>query len=182
MSYTESEMASSIIEQSAADGVEGIRVDTDLEVHYDHYGKRGAVDLITEDFDYHDGERYGKGSLTVYELKSESAVKSATGANEVIRQFKRHIKYFVEGSELVSSDYYDIHFKLVFEASKANYRHIRENEILYETVSEKRWSDIKSSSVSLYHPDVDGYWFPIGHDKVEFTSFEEREIKEIVGI
>lgn len=91
------------------------------EAHYNHFGNRGAVDLYVTA-----GEMEGH----VYEIKSTSAVREATGANEILRQFNKMRKYFFDGSQH-DPPTYSITFELCFTPSDTNFRHIAENADMY---------------------------------------------------
>jgi hypothetical protein len=100
--------------------------DTDAEVeiypeeHYNHYGDRGVVDLyvVTGGWDGH-----------LFEIKSESAVRNATGANEIIRQFNRMRQHFFPGSNHSVPSW--LSFELCFTPTEFNARHLIENADMY---------------------------------------------------
>lgn len=144
----EDRLAESIIERTHGEA--------EVEVHYNHYGDRGVVDLVISDI-----ENAGdKGTLYVYELKSESALRSATGANEIIRQFNRQRDYFVDGSDYNESDYYSISHQLVFFATSQTVAHLQDHAELYETVVDRSLNG-EDSTVSVRHPSVDVAGFPL---------------------
>jgi len=137
---TEDELANSIIGQ-LDDG------DADRpwasEVPYNHYGDRGVVDLV-----HRFGEGSGRDELHVFELKSEYAVEQATGANEILRQFNRHRRYFFDGSDYTRSDYFSVRFELAFTATQSNFEHVRGNWNQYETAVESETRG-ESAAVTL---------------------------------
>lgn len=92
----EDEVTNALIQwhkSSAREAIEAGDTDADVEIlpeaHYNHYGNRGVVDLYAI---------MGGWNGHVYEIKSETAVRNATGANEVIRQFNRMREYFSKGA------------------------------------------------------------------------------------
>lgn len=117
------------------------------EEHYNHYGDRGAVDLYCVT-----GTSYGH----LYEIKSESAVRHATGANEIIRQFNRMRQHFYPGTE--HSVPVSVHFELCFTPTTYNVQHLTENADMYAQSVENdlaRLSGVDSvhSNVCLRLPD-----------------------------
>lgn len=141
----ESEMVNSLLDRVKG-GVGEHSVE--LEKHYNHYGIRGSVDVV-------DVVSYANASLPdldIYELKSESAVESVTGPNEVIRQFNKHKQYFFEGQEQYPPyrTYEDITFHLTFYASDANIAHLNEFLELYHNSTEPAHG---TSRIELYHED-----------------------------
>lgn len=126
----------------------------ETEVHYNDYGSRGVVDLVLEwerepqehevenylekwgTFDENTArERLRNDVLSVIEVKSEHAINSVTGANEIIRQFKRHREYFFEGSKYTTDNVIE-QFWLVFELSRGVFNHVEENELLYQNLDQ----------------------------------------------
>lgn len=90
------------------------------EAHYNHYGDRGVVDLYCVT---------GASSGHCYEVKSESAVRHATGANEIIRQFNRMRQHFYPGSDHAVPR--EVRFELCFTPTARNLRHLVENADMY---------------------------------------------------
>jgi len=127
------------------------------EVHYNHYGSRGVVDLV-EVLQFAEGETP---SITVYEFKSESAVRNATGANEIIRQFNRHKRSFFKGSRYNEVKYVDVSFELAFYATDFNFRHIQSNADLYRSVEENGGFGENTAFVSVRHPEVESNGHPL---------------------
>lgn len=133
---TEDELAQRLI-QSHRDGAESETVRIYPESHYNHYGNRGAADLYvaTENYSGH-----------LYELKSETAINEATGANEIIRQFNRMREFFFSGSSFNSpSD--SMIFELCFTPSEKSIQHIAENADLYATVTDQEISGVKCERI-----------------------------------
>jgi len=115
------------------------------EVHYNYYGDRGVVDLHLEK-----GVTNATGQDRIYteevcEIKSESAIRNATGANEIVRQFKRHCRYFYQDpSRKPQVEYYDragVVFRLAFEATEDVYQHVCENWHMYSGLTHNATSD-----------------------------------------
>lgn len=158
----ESEIADAVIADVAEDCDE---LDVYAEESYNHYGTRGWVDLVLEQ--HYQNSRH----LSVIELKSESALEGATGANEIIRQFKKHRGFFFKGNDRFSKRDYrnsgevNISFTLLFHATDRTVKHVRENKTLYSSI-ECRDFGKEGSYVALWHPDmaewahatIDGYW------------------------
>ncbi len=102
------------------------------EVHYNHYGDRGVVDLVCE------STVDGFNMLRVFELKCQAAIDEATGANEILRQFNRHRSYFFDGSDYKATDYDEVAFELCFAATKPCYEHVSENWAQYKYVADEK--------------------------------------------
>lgn len=152
------------------------------EEHYNHYGDRGVVDLAVEDWE--EPKFRGNSDLWVYEMKSESAIRNATGANEIIRQFKRHRNYFLKGSDFDPKDYYRVDFCLMFYATDYTFNHVKENEDLYRTLLEDGFeSNVPYTDyhthIVFHHPDAES----LAHYFSDAWGYEvhSREILEILG-
>ena len=104
------------------------------ECPYDHYGNRGVVDLHLRRELVQDGERTIPHHDYVYEMKSDAAVREATGANEILRQFNRARQYFYRDDS--RSAPLDVHFELLFDITPTTVRHIQQNYQLYHAVNE----------------------------------------------
>jgi len=88
----EDELVNALVQMAKGSGYD--RVEVTPEAHYNNYGTRGVADLHIRRVEQ---LRYGtKYTDVVYEVKSESAVRSATGANEIIRQYNRMRENFYE--------------------------------------------------------------------------------------
>lgn len=89
--YTEDNLTNALIEFYREHGDYDPKIEP--EAPYDHYGKRGFADLYIEleklglSDTMH--ERIDTKEAHLIEVKSGSAVKSATGANDIIRQFNQ---------------------------------------------------------------------------------------------
>jgi len=102
-----------------------------LEVPYNQYGSRGFVDAV---FSW---EPQGQSEETFYEIievKSEAAIRGATGANEVIRQAQKMAGYFIEGQESEIVDTENHKFRLDIIDSEYNREHLLENLELYSSI------------------------------------------------
>lgn len=128
-----------------------------LEVHYNDYGTRGVVDLVVE------RTNFGKNCLHIIECKAGNAVESCTGANEIIRQFKRHKTAFYPGTDYKQVAW-DTYYELGFAASEPCLTHVAENEDLY-----KRIAADGNTIVSVWHPEVTGRGMPLKEDPITDT-------------
>lgn len=157
-------------ETSSREAIEVGETDANVEIfpeaHYNYYGNRGVVDLyvVTSGWDGH-----------VYEIKSENAVRNATGANEIIRQFNRMREFFFEGSDKPRPTA-NLVFELCFTPTEYNARHIVDNADIYSaTVSTElsTLSNINEKSIVCFRlPDPDNIT-PL----LMFTStFDFREL------
>lgn len=141
MTLTEDDLASALVDyykQSTkkTEKIENTKIELNIypEAHYNHYGERGSVDLFVEQ-NYSPTYIDGK----VIELKSESAVREATGANEIIRQFNKMRENFFRGS---SHDYpTEISFELCFTPNKYNIRYLSNNIGLYQSTIDNKLID-----------------------------------------
>ncbi|ELZ59578.1 MULTISPECIES: hypothetical protein [unclassified Haloferax] len=125
----EDELATRVVEhfRAAFDDVE-----IHLEEPYDHYGNRGVADVYVrvrtpEPVDY------------LIELKADAAVRHATGANEILRQYRRMERYFYKDDEhairtKLGREGPGVHALLLFAPTKRCVEHVREHAALYESV------------------------------------------------
>ena len=118
----EDQLVNWLIESHDGDGYE-------VEVPYNHYGDRGVVDLVLNDGPY----TRSADMVRAIEVKSPEAVKNSTGANEIIRQFKRQKKYFQKGSSYKPGKYKVSHH-LVFVATPETRKHVEENREMYSSI------------------------------------------------
>ena len=141
--------------------------DVELESHYNHFGDRGVADLFLRKTEMTTSGMKVQ-SDKVFEIKSESAVKSATGSNEIIRQFNRMRKFFYKDEGRDLPDYYT--FELCFIPSRETVRHVAENLILYQSATDQllgpsipgEYSDQNGSVVRFRYPEKHGQrWAPI---------------------
>lgn len=96
----------------------------DVEVHYNHFGDRGVVDLVAE---------YGN-VFQLFELKADPAIEDAAGANEIIRQFKRMEDYFFKDDSNTDPGKH-IEYKLAFYPTELSLQHLNDNYSLYDSVT-----------------------------------------------
>ncbi|WP_256402638.1 hypothetical protein [Halorubrum salinum] len=142
MTISEDEIVSALIEyhkQSTEelDNTEDIDYKCKVypEAHYNHYGNRGVADLYIET-----KSELGDGSCFVYEIKSESAIRGSTGANEIIRQFNKMREYFFKDESY--EPYHHTTFELCFTPTEYNLNHIYDNLSIYQSNVEQDISDL----------------------------------------
>ncbi|GGL63658.1 hypothetical protein [Halocalculus aciditolerans] len=103
-----------------------------LEEPYDHYGSRGVADVYV---------RVPPPTAVDYlvELKGDPAVRHATGANEILRQYRRMERYFYRDDAhtlepRLSRDGPGAFVLLFFAPTEKCVRHVREHASLYASV------------------------------------------------
>ncbi|WP_416841547.1 hypothetical protein [Haloferax sp. DFSO52] len=126
----EDELATHVVEhfRTAFDDVE-----IHLEEPYDHYGNRGVADVYVrvrtpEPVDY------------LIELKADAAIRHATGANEILRQYRRMERYFYKDDEhdirpKLGREGAGVHVFLLFAPTTRCVEHVHEHHALYESVA-----------------------------------------------
>jgi hypothetical protein len=154
-------------QQAVSERAEG-DVETDLsvelEAHYNHYGNRGSVDLfLQESTRDSDMEQFEVTDEWLVEIKSPAAIQEVTGANEIIRQFKRHCKYFYRDEarecEMDPGTKMPPNFELCFAPTPAVLEHIEDNEALYKTLRDvepyvgEQWSRSPFITIVFRHPE-----------------------------
>lgn len=134
MTVTEDELANTLIrlhreqqEKERETNPDADEVGVFPEAHYNYYGTRGVADLYLTIGDW-DG--------TLYELKSEAALRNATGANEIIRQFNKMRENFFRGSSHTVPRKW-LTYELCFTPSEATFRHLAANADLYRAVPQQ---------------------------------------------
>lgn len=125
----EDELATRVVEHFEATH-EGPRIA--LEEPYDHYGNRGSVDVYVR-------TRTPAPVDYLIELKADAAVRHATGANEVLRQYRRMERYFYKDEAhdvrpKLSRDGAAVHLLLLFAPTEACVRHVADHAALYGSV------------------------------------------------
>lgn len=147
MPTTEDELTNALIqyhkrsnERLNESGDETYELSIAAEEHYNHYGDRGVVDLFVSEGEWQDH---------LYELKSEHAVREATGANEIIRQFNKMRKFFYEGTDHFPAE--DVQFELCFTPSDLTFEHLAENADMYASVVQNDKSGLSSSVSTRVH-------------------------------
>ena len=132
----EDQMVQSLIENSKSyKGSLYTEVEVEPEAHYNHYGNRGVADLFVRSKE-EGGNNEVYYSDGVYEIKSEAAVRSSTGANEIIRQFNKMRKYFYKDDSRSLPD--DCHFELTFIPTEITVQHMVDNLSLYQSSQKKK--------------------------------------------
>lgn len=125
----EDELVNAIIEYER--GIETFDTTVEPEAHYNHYSKRGVVDLYVQR-EPKDGPRQD----IVIEAKSDAAVQNATGANEIIRQFNRMRDGFYEDESRDRARY--VNMQLVFTITPAAVYHVAENLSMYTAADQSK--------------------------------------------
>lgn len=158
-------------------------VDFKTEVHYNHYGSRGVVDLVIEEYNdpsqdelqawanSHElpieiaHQALGSTVVSVVELKSHSAIKSCTGANEITRQFNSHREYFVKGTDDYNTSQ-KMFYWLIFVCDEKCHQHLSQNRAIY-----KNLHDEDDVFVAMWHPGYDHPVTPFNGGN--FMSFDQ---------
>lgn len=130
MAYSEDDLTEVLIQRYQDRDIVHI---IEPEAHYDHYGHRGWPDLFVV------FERAPEGLIEhhLIEVKSEYAVKSATGANEIIRQFNQMRRYFFDDERHnlypMDHDYQEIviDFELTFIPTPYTIQHLHNYAEMY---------------------------------------------------
>lgn len=132
----EDELANALIESFRDDNH---KVDIEVEAHYNHYGDRGVADLFVRDRHKTSDGSWPVVSEQVYELKSDVAIESVTGANEIIRQFNRMRRYFFkdEDRHKKGADWSQTTFELCFLPTETALLHVWDNREQYRSCLEK---------------------------------------------
>ncbi|MFC4989629.1 hypothetical protein [Saliphagus infecundisoli] len=131
------------------EGISAENIDIQPERPYDHYSNRGSVDLFVK-LEYEGGTEIHR-NYYIYEIKSHWAIRSATGANEIIRQYNRMREYFFKGTDYNLSNSDSVYFQLVFTPSAECFRHFINNYAMYREIIElvERESTSMSSDISF---------------------------------
>jgi hypothetical protein len=103
-----------------------------LEEPYNHYGTRGVVDVFA---------RTAPPDRVTYlaELKADPAVRMASGANEILRQYRRTERYFFQDDAhdlrtRLGRDGPGLHLLLLFAPTVKCVEHVVEHRSLYASV------------------------------------------------
>lgn len=129
---------------------DSLEVRFEAERRYEHYGTRGAVDLWAETYD----PEARTEKHYVYEVKSDAALRHATGANEILRQFTkmRDTFYRDRTNPVPGGSTPEIFFILEFAPTPACVRHVREFRQLYEHVPSRfTLNDIPVTAEVRFH-------------------------------
>lgn len=110
-----------------------------LEEPYDHYGNRGSVDVYAR-------VRTPARVDYLVELKADPAVRIASGANEILRQYRRMERYFYKDDEhsvrrKLAREGPGVHFLLLFAPTESCVEHVNEHRTLYGSVEEEATVD-----------------------------------------
>lgn len=126
-----------------------------LEEPYDADGRRGLVDVYVR-------TRVPERVDHVIELKSDAAIRHATGANEVLRQYRRMERYFY-GDERhairpkLSRSGPAVHFLLLFAPTPTCVHHVATHRSLYESVDvDARVGDVPAVRKVAFLTGLDG--------------------------
>jgi hypothetical protein len=122
--------------------------DYHLEVPYNYYGSRGFVDAVFE-WDWEEEPTYG-----IFEVKSEDAIREATGSNEIIRQMQKMSSYFYEGQKKVIVDNKNHFFRLDIIDTEYNRQHLLDNFELYQSMSDGHEVVSPRNTVQLVSQDA----------------------------
>lgn len=123
----EDELVNAIIEMEQ--GIEAWESSFEPEAHYSHYGTRGVVDLYIQQ-----SLKSGNRRDHVIEIKSDSAVARATGANEIIRQYNRMREgFYKDESRSVPRK---ILMELAFTVTPASVYHVVDNFPMYASADQ----------------------------------------------
>jgi len=103
-----------------------------LEEPYDHYGNRGSVDVYVR-------TRPPERIEYLVELKADPAVRMASGANEILRQYRRMERYFYEDDEhtlrkRLGRNEPALNLLLLFAPTQRCVEHVYEHRRLYGSV------------------------------------------------
>jgi hypothetical protein len=144
------------------------------EASYNHYGERGYVDIFVE-------LNFAEAGSVAYicEIKSESAVREATGANEIVRQFNKMRENFFRGSSHKPPDNFE--FELCFTPTEYNIRHIYDNIEIYHSSCEQTLIDIgenKHHRVVSVRPLTTDNFFPIRFCDGEFCPAKDTNFSQ----
>lgn len=122
------------------------------EAHYNYYGDRGAADLYAlecERLATRPDSCWGH----LYEVKSANAVREATGANEIVRQFKKMKRYFFKDDAWGTPQ--SLLYELCFIVCPTTVQHVAENRDIYSQLSDRDVEEGTSVSVLFRAPDGD---------------------------
>lgn len=126
-----------------------------LEEPYDADGRRGIVDVYVR-------TRTPERVDHVIELKSDAAIRHATGANQVLRQYRRTERYFY-GDERhairpkLSRSGPAVHFLLLFAPTPTCVHHVATHRSLYESVDvDARVGDVPAVRKVAFLIGLDG--------------------------
>lgn len=139
----EDELVNALVRMAKSHAMD--RIEINPEAHYNNYGTRGVADLHVRNVEE---LRYGEKYIDrVYEVKSPAAVRSATGANEIIRQYNRMRENFYEHSKRKRPKTVD--FELSFVLHPITVRHVAENLEMYSSADRTQLYDHRSHGTEM---------------------------------
>jgi len=118
------------------------------EVHYNHYGSRGVVDLVIN----HGAGLTCDENVWAVEIKSDAAIESSTGANEILRQFNKQQSYFKRGVMNDEIPLQSVTHHLTFQASPKTVQHVLDNITLY--ANPKQAGSVQIREVGELNPAI----------------------------
>lgn len=175
----EDKLVNSAIEYHKEDKTETQTLDVTPEAPYNYYGNRGVADLFVRqaelvnnaiiktkvNYDY------------LYEMKGGAAIRNATGANEIIRQFNRMRKYFYKDENRTTPQ--TAHIELCFVIEPQTVEHVARNFQMYKSIAEDDLcEEVKDPSSVLSAETVTfrrvGYsGGPLRFDLIDAATFNE---------
>lgn len=157
MSLSEDDLVKRIIEWRSDD--ENVEYEFHPERHYNHFGNRGVVDLVTAcEF-----PSLGVNSRSehLFEIKGPRAIEEATGANEIVRQFNKMCSYYyLDETNIPSEPIYSIMIELTFLPTPEVVRHVWENRYIYLQLKQTKIEGLPNADqvrliVTFRHPHGD---------------------------
>lgn len=150
----EDDLVNALIKSRRANFGENVKLH--VEPHYNYYGDRGIADLYERRTDDNAYGRTRRGFL--YEIKGDAAIESATGANEIIRQFNRMTTYFFKDESWNPPEQLIV-FRLLFLPTQTAVEHLSSNQAMYKEVMNKT-PDFESRAklntkveIGIQHPE-----------------------------
>lgn len=149
-----------------------------LEEPYNHDGVRGVADVYVrtrtpEVVDY------------LVELKGDAAIRHATGANEILRQYRRMERYFYQDAAhnirpKLNRDDVGVNLLLLFAPTPITVRHVANNRSLYGSVDPAaRVNNVPAARRVAFLSGLDGPAADLGflsiNGDVEFGSASFRQ-------
>ncbi|WP_058365284.1 hypothetical protein [Haloparvum sedimenti] len=126
-----------------------------LEEPYDAEGAHGVADA-------HVRARTPERVDYLVELKADAAVRHATGANEVLRQYRRMERYFYRDDDhairpTLGRTSPAVHLLLLFAPTPACVHHVAEHASLYASVERRgRVADVPAARKVAFLTGIDG--------------------------
>jgi len=175
MTYTEDDLTEALIQYHKDRHLVEI---VEPEAFYNNYGMRGYPDLYVQ------FNRAPEDLIESHlvEIKSEYAVKSATGANEIIRQFNKMRRHFYEDEDrhvpFPRNEFEEVVlvFELAFIPSEYTLLHLLDNKEMYNeaiNISDPAYSKLPRDQsnegvhsgvevdLTFRHPAAPGYAYSL---------------------